>query len=204
MFTSVNFLRLTLARPLSKIYVVNASSFKNLQNPVGMSFRIAGARLVTRAIKQVETPLVELPLFLCPALLGATRSQSSPFPFQRRKLHTTPSQAIISESNPSQTPDQAKRLGARLPLQCAGCGALSQTVDNDEPGFYNLKRKTVKEYIAGTSGKSADLEIQDEDRIIQQSLENASSTVDPKLLKQLAFTLPTKISASKSNPFRTY
>ena len=162
-----------------------------------MSFRIGGARLVTRAIKQAETPLVDLPLFLCPALLGVRRSPTSSFAFQRRKLQTTPEQSATLASEFPRTPDQIKIAGGSLPLQCAGCGALSQTVDKDEPGYYNLKRKTVKEYITGISDQAPETEIQNEDILIQKSLENAASTIDPKLLRQLAYSMPTRKSASK-------
>lgn len=35
----------------------------------------------------------------------------------------------------------------KLPVQCAGCGALSQTAVPDEPGYFNLDRKAVKAYL---------------------------------------------------------
>ena len=142
-------------------------------------------RLVRGIVRQAESPLVELPAFLCPALLGVARSHNSPHYHQRRSLHSSPEFSKGPSTSAPVLPEPTKLLGARLPLQCAGCGALSQIVNKDEPGFYNLKRRTVKEYV---SGKAPDVETE-EDRIIQQSLENATS-LDPELARQLAFNIP--------------
>ncbi|EKD12824.1 uncharacterized protein L3040_006978 [Drepanopeziza brunnea f. sp. 'multigermtubi'] len=59
----------------------------------------------------------------------------------------------------------------RLPQQCSGCGALSQTVDKQGPGFFNLQRKAVKKYLQGTpnAGLSA------EGQIVKEALERAAS-----------------------------
>ncbi|ROV89214.1 hypothetical protein VMCG_09895 [Cytospora schulzeri] len=35
----------------------------------------------------------------------------------------------------------------KLPVQCAGCGALSQTAVPDEPGHFGLDRKSVRSYL---------------------------------------------------------
>ncbi|ROV95126.1 hypothetical protein VSDG_05802 [Cytospora chrysosperma] len=35
----------------------------------------------------------------------------------------------------------------KLPVQCAGCGALSQTAVPDQPGYFDLGRKAVRSYV---------------------------------------------------------
>jgi hypothetical protein len=60
----------------------------------------------------------------------------------------------------------------RLPQQCPGCGALSQTADKDSPGFYTPTRKSIRKYLeegSHSSRKSA------EDEIVKAALENAGS-----------------------------
>ncbi|KAH8590281.1 hypothetical protein B0O99DRAFT_635154 [Bisporella sp. PMI_857] len=144
-----------------------------------MSFRRGGAGLVARAIRQVETPSVSLPVFLCPALVATSflSPTNSPYKFsQRRKVHTIPKQTDSSRTNFLGNSYSTENPGARLPPQCSGCGALSQTVDKKEPGFYNLRRRGVREYV---EGKSADVESH-EDRIIQEALENTAN-INPEI-----------------------
>ncbi|KAG9248187.1 hypothetical protein BJ878DRAFT_413309 [Calycina marina] len=161
-----------------------------------MSFRTGGIRLVSRVFKQAEASVFDLPLFLCPALLSISHKHPARFSVQRRKLHSSPELLATSSSSTPYTPNQTKKLPAKLPLQCAGCGALSQTVDKEEPGFYNLRRKTVRDYVEGKAVQAGDLGTE-EYRIIQKSLENASA-LDPNLLEQLAFDLPVGERANES------
>ena len=154
-----------------------------------MYFRTGGARIAHRAAREVELSLVDLPAFLCPGLVRICRSQ--PLSFQRRKLHSSPEQTIshssslFLSSSGTIRPPRILASNGRLPPQCAGCGALSQTVDADEPGFFNLKRRSVKEYLAGKpdEGQSS------EDAILEKALKKAAET-NPKLLDQLGFGTP--------------
>ena len=58
-----------------------------------------------------------------------------------RQLH------VDSAPKPSYgTPTHSQLL--RLPRSCPGCGAFTQSVDPDQPGFYNTNRKSVKAFIA--------------------------------------------------------
>jgi hypothetical protein len=59
----------------------------------------------------------------------------------------------------------------RLPQQCAGCGALSQTVAKEAPGFYTPTRKSIRQYLEGTSSSTKSTE----DIIVKAALENAAS-----------------------------
>lgn len=97
-----------------------------------------------------------LPLYLCPAAARACatlspartgRATSTEVPRQRflslyqtRKVHT---------ESPHLKDDLSTELLPirKLPIQCHGCGALSQTAVPNEPGYYNLDRKPVKVYL---------------------------------------------------------
>ena len=56
-----------------------------------------------------------------------------------------------------------------MPSQCAGCGALSQTILKDEAGFYTLTRRSVKDYTAAAAPQESK-----EDTIVKAALDNAS------------------------------
>jgi genetic interactor of prohibitins 3, mitochondrial len=101
-----------------------------------------------------SSPGATLPLYLCPA---AARCQSSYRPGyattsgaprqhrflplgQARKLHLT--------SRPAKDDDADQLTPVRtLPVQCAGCGALSQTAVAGQPGYFSLDRRAVKAYL---------------------------------------------------------
>ncbi|KIN02513.1 hypothetical protein OIDMADRAFT_159973 [Oidiodendron maius Zn] len=154
-----------------------------------MSVCAGGARLVRRAGHPFRTPVAELPLFLCPGWIGASRAQ-----FHYQQSYTTSTQTLHLTSTPTRLPQFTKLqpsdlLLTKLPPQCSGCGALSQVVDKDEAGYYNLKRRSVSEYLRGKSA----LRRSEEDAIIEKSLQ-AAAAIDPEILKQLSF------QNSKSQP----
>ena len=154
-----------------------------------MAFRAGGVRLVSRAIKQAEAPVVSLPAFLCPALVSGLLIQNSPSRgYQRRNLHAIPDQTSVASPDIPKLRHVSKNPGASLPVQCAGCGALSQTADNEGPGFYNLKRRTVKEYMGGRSVQQES----DEERVIQKSLEIAAK-LNPEIVQDLGLDVSGKM-----------
>lgn len=139
-----------------------------------------------RAVRQVESPCVEIPAFLCPALLGAS-SSTSKCSHPRRKLHSISQQTTME---PLEVPEVVKATAkethlaartAKLPPQCFGCGALTQTVEEEEPGFFNLKRKTVREYL---EDRGKEREFEEEDEIVERALKLAAEQ-DPELAKSL-------------------
>lgn len=80
---------------------------------------------------------------------------------------------------------EPQRKLARLPLQCAGCGGLSQTSFELEPGFYSLSRKSVKAYLEDPSETKGVGSAEEED-IVNAALNNAS----PELLQSLGLGQP--------------
>lgn len=122
-----------------------------------------------------------LPLYLCPAAARAcstlsrassfratpTTAPSSIFP----KLHQT-RRVHVEATNPH---DDSAGLDPnpahKLPAQCHGCGALSQTVVPDQPGYYNLNRKAVRLFIGLLKEEPR---ARPEDDIVQASLRSLS------------------------------
>ncbi|KAG4423755.1 hypothetical protein IFR04_003051 [Cadophora malorum] len=127
--------------------------------------------LARRAVKQIGIPLADIPTFLCPAIL---RTTSIPLRLHRQSQSTSPaSQRRTISSTTSTAPQNSQVIRKpslqKLPQQCAGCGALSQTVESEGPGFYTLTRKSVKNFVEGitTAGLSV------ENAIVKAALERA-------------------------------
>lgn len=80
-----------------------------------------------------------------------------------------------------------------LPVQCAGCGALSQTAVPDQPGYYNLDRRAVKTYLGLVKEEQRQ---SSEDAVLQEALQNRG-----ELLEQLGLakaSLPHRPQAESS------
>ena len=133
--------------------------------------------------------VVELPVFLCPTFARPA--------FRKRQFHsqyTLPSCASqrparlfhsVSHSLPKETRHESTKDLIRLPRQCAGCGAFSQTTENGEPGFYSLSRRSVKEFLAPAS-ESENTKRRSEMKIIEAALGNLGDDV----MKSLSFDVP--------------
>lgn len=93
----------------------------------------------------LKAPRNLIPLFLCPLLASCTGGSQRfgkwrPRP-RRHQLHVDgPAAASHGFSTPSQLP--------HLPRSCPGCGALTQLVSPEQPGFYGTNRKSVKAFIS--------------------------------------------------------
>ncbi|CZR53216.1 uncharacterized protein PAC_03094 [Phialocephala subalpina] len=133
------------------------------------------ARVASKLVKRIGTPVTELPVFLCPGLVRATffnplqcshNSSLKPLASQRRLVT---SHAITSTKNPVADPNYALR---RLPQQCVGCGALSQTVDETGAGYFTLGRNTVRRYLEATSGQHESAE----DELVKEALKQADTS----------------------------
>ncbi|KUJ18246.1 uncharacterized protein LY89DRAFT_614876 [Mollisia scopiformis] len=129
-------------------------------------------RLAAKLVKQVGTPVAELPAFLCPGLLRTAQSKilqshskslGSPLISQRRCI------ASITHTSTQASAADSRIALRRLPQQCIGCGALSQTVNETGAGFYTLSRKSVKRYLE----VSSDHKDSAEDQIVRAALSRA-------------------------------
>jgi hypothetical protein len=113
-----------------------------------MSFCTASARISRRLARQVELPVAVLPAFLCPSFLRINPVAHPSTCRQYRHLHTAENSIGVGPKNwqlaKSLAVDITPMAGAKLPVQCPGCGALSQAIQPDEPGFYTLTRKSLR------------------------------------------------------------
>lgn len=121
-----------------------------------MSLRNGSIKLARRFARQVDVPVAILPAFLCPGILkiGPAPRSTGYCQFQRH-LHTTEASQTKKEAEFLTSRPLASvlepALSSKLPVQCPGCGALSQIVERDDPGFYTLSRRSVKDYFQGST-----------------------------------------------------
>lgn len=108
-----------------------------------------------------------IPLFLCPTLKQSPALSSCHSTFSARRLRVSPCkrntstdictlESIHQSHNlgrfESRAVSGAVKVPPRLPRPCPGCGALAQGLGSqDEAGYYNPKRNSVKAYIARSS-----------------------------------------------------
>ncbi|KAI0181939.1 hypothetical protein GGR52DRAFT_526850 [Hypoxylon sp. FL1284] len=104
---------------------------------------------------------VELPLFLCPSVNLARRHQrlgavasSSPVPPSRWRAQHRCLHVEADATTTTTAPVPPLTIGnvepypvERLPKQCHGCGAFSQTITPNQPGYFGLDRKAVRNYL---------------------------------------------------------
>lgn len=98
-----------------------------------------------------------VPVFLCPILARspATKTLSS---VRRRGLNIwTCKRQLQSEtlSKPTESISTHSQL-LDLPRSCPGCGAYTQAVSPDQPGFYSTNRKSVQAFVARHGSKADD------------------------------------------------
>ncbi|KAI1813645.1 hypothetical protein GGS20DRAFT_552649 [Poronia punctata] len=150
--------------------------------------RVRASKWLNNALNLAERPSrLELPVFLCPSLRATPRfhlrspvaypSHGAPWRAPRQCLHM---QADSSTTTDTAAPASELQVVTtrKLPKQCRGCGALSQTTEPRQPGFFDLNRKAVKKYL-GTDEPTDHPRSQD-DAIFQDLL----SKLDPEELKQ--------------------
>lgn len=150
-----------------------------------------------------STATSEVPLYLCPAFRSlavesaAVRRPCRPNarPVQVRRLHAEP--AAETSAEPPQVTKQPVRA---LPLQCHGCGALSQTIVPNEAGYYDLSRKAVKQYLGVLEEKRVNRPPRQDENVVEQVLK----TVDVEALEKqgihLKSLLPEKPPETASTP----
>lgn len=155
-------------------------------------------KVAQRAARQVSIPTADLPVFLCPGLLRVATVQHTqyscqqPRSFSQASLRKRP--ALNSEDTLRQKTSILPVDVRKLPRQCAGCGALSQAVDQESPGFYTLTRKSLRQYLDGPSSTKHAVE----DDVVRAALENAGEAAtglvfEPKKEKKASGTYNTSM-----------
>lgn len=143
-----------------------------------------------------------LPLYLCPAAARACSSVSRPgqaaktttshhqlLPLrQTRNLHA---ESAVVQENISIQPRPVRKL----PVQCAGCGALSQTAVPDEPGHFGLDRKAVRAYLGLLEEEPRR---RTEDDVVQEALRSRVGVLEDIGVTPESLSLPERPTAGES------
>ncbi|KAI0479328.1 hypothetical protein GGR56DRAFT_634457 [Xylariaceae sp. FL0804] len=164
-----------------------------------MMHRALSSRWLNNAFGNVVEPLprLELPLYLCP-FTSTHRAVAAPvarplpwraLPTRRRCLHMQAADASTTIAPATPTPatfppvsnhDVLASANRRLPQQCSGCGALSQTLQPNQPGYFDLDRKAVRKYLGVDSNEAEARRTRDEEKVFEDALRN----VDHKSLEE--------------------
>ncbi|KAJ3468533.1 hypothetical protein MRS44_002598 [Fusarium solani] len=119
--------------------------------------RALSARWLNRALSIGEASASSsVPLFLCPAV-GSARyirtprvapSSRTTTLYSRRFNHTEAATQDVPATETELPPKEASvEHRRRLPLNCTGCGAFSQTADPQLLGYFDLDSKRVKKWL---------------------------------------------------------
>ncbi|KLO91418.1 uncharacterized protein LW93_8662 [Fusarium fujikuroi] len=117
--------------------------------------RALSARWINRALSIGEASASSsVPLFLCPAVGASSRFHRTwkvtplPTPIYTRRLNhteTTVQDVPITTSESSSLGLETPKR--RLPLNCTGCGAFTQTSDPQMLGYFDPESKRVKKWL---------------------------------------------------------
>ncbi|TEA19558.1 Genetic interactor of prohibitins 3 [Colletotrichum sidae] len=174
--------------------------------------------------------LSEVPVYLCPSLAAAsTRHSFAPTTHrglafrQRRCLHVeTAGVAEPPAPPPAAEVTEDLELKAevvkKLPEVCSGCGALSQVTEPGQAGYYDYKRRSVRDYVEDLEAEEEVEEFNKEemeedeavaeDRVVDAVVQNLGEErllalgLDPRTLKH-GEELETSRPASGPKPDRT-
>lgn len=188
---------LTQAVPVPNFFGPRAS-VRSSQYNMHRALRPLRSLGLSRAeIRRIEATV---PLFLCPALLDplpppARRLQKSIGGL--RTLSTSDRRRNTVEATRSSAAEPTTGLHSplahNLPLSCPGCGAPSQTVDQDAAGYYTESRKAVKAYLTPQLSPKAK-EKEKEDGLFNEAVKG----LDKSLREQLG--LQEGDTATKEEP----
>ncbi|KHJ35834.1 putative p-loop containing nucleoside triphosphate hydrolase [Erysiphe necator] len=129
---------------------------------------------LSSSIKSFWLNIDELTLNLCQrhtwAIYGSNFKycKRQPSLSSRQRLYSS----VITTEPPSRdSPDFEKWALSKLPRQCPGCGAPSQTVDSHGPGYYDLRRHAVIKYL----GLAKSNKKNDKHEIVRLALQKSAS-----------------------------
>ena len=138
-------------------------------------------RVATRPVASISAWPWTIPIFLCPFLASSANAVQTPSNRHARGLQPRARRLHIETARgPEKQFFNASPGPDALPWSCPGCGALTQTLEPKEAGFYSTTRKSVKAYIANQTGHDS-TERRREAEIYTSAVKN----VDGALLKEL-------------------
>lgn len=142
---------------------------------------VVAMRVAARPVAHISARPWTVPFFLCPFLASSAHAVNSPTNRhargnqpRTRRLH------IETARGPEKQIFQTSPGPHALPWSCPGCGALTQSIDPKEAGFYTTTRKSLKAYIANQTGRDATEKLRDD-----ETYTSAVKNVDGALLKEL-------------------
>lgn len=133
-------------------------------------------------------PVKGLPLFLCPAIGTVSLNPASAMKrttirySQRRMNH-------METTQQQETAEAIETPTRKLPLACSGCGAFTQTSDENSFGFYNIESKRVRNWQYPKQIEAKEDEVA-EDEVVQGVL----ASMDSAQLKALGLSEDTLIT----------
>lgn len=159
-------------RPSQQQLPQHRASIHKLSEHIMQSSRTYSSRWLRNALNvERSSAALQVPTFLCPA--AALNVLRRPQPAQTRRSRPSLSRRLHIEHTP--TPDhlvaRGSRLRRELPVQCPGCGALTQTTQPGAVGFFDVNRRNVRAYL-GLSGEH------NPRRAEQEALEHALRSID--------------------------
>lgn len=110
--------------------------------------RFPGSRLPCLAFKPPHSKITSI---------AATRrwniSAASPSNFETAALSDNAPISAASEGSPPDEQTSRSAAAASALSACPGCGALAQTIEQNEAGYYSLNRHAVKSYLRHVIGE---------------------------------------------------
>ncbi|KAI0112265.1 hypothetical protein GGR51DRAFT_508666 [Nemania sp. FL0031] len=142
--------------------------------------------ITSRWLLKARTRL-DIPVFLCP-LIGTTSSsaprsgalvssrvQSAPWGTTPRRCLHMQADVPTAVTPLSEPPAVLSAPTKTLPRQCRGCGALSQTSQPNQPGYFDLSRKAVQKYLGADEPSNHRSRSRSEDQIYEDALKQLDS-----------------------------
>ncbi|KAK4186594.1 genetic interactor of prohibitins 3, mitochondrial [Podospora australis] len=198
-----------------QIHSATLGYFTTVINDTAMSVhhgRTICSRWIGRAFSlERKSSTSELPIYLCPAFRSLSRERATPrpqirqaAPTQFRQLRRLHAQAAAEASEPVEDdhhePVIQQKPVRQLPGQCSGCGALSQTAIPDQAGYFDISRKSVRQYLGLEDEKETRTRTRDQkDDIVKQALSGLNVEGLAQLGIDLTSLLPRRdVAPSKS------
>ena len=136
-------------------------------------------RAAVRALNKPSFQKWTIPGFLCPFVesakaptaLSRSRLASWPWTSQRRCLHVEDGSPIKEDVVPPLAVVQ------KLPLNCPGCGAYTQTLNPQEAGFYPPTQKRLRNFLASQQNSDARVRQEEEAAVYSRTINGANASL---------------------------
>ena len=134
------------------------------------------------AVRYLNKPSLQrwtIPVFLCSYLQSAkvstalhtSRVTSSRCTSQRRSLHLRNGSSIKEDVVPPLAVVQ------KLPVNCPGCGAYTQTLSPQEAGYYSQTRKRLRKFLASQQDSGAKAWQEEEETVYSRTISGTNASL---------------------------